>query len=189
MRIDNFLPIFIAVILASLAESLLSVFWVPFYMRLGIPILRKRFSVLTKDEFRKTVFKLNDKEMAGEWYSDILFKRISPDELAYRSRQFETRKGGLRFRFRSPVRGIVRLQEPYEVTIAGYIPWSTPLIFVMFIWIFSFLGDAEGNPGYNLLAIVLVVIVATTVLQIVMYRHIGTRIQAYFTENYRETRD
>ena len=150
-------------------------------MRLGIPILRKRFSILTKDEFRKTVFKLNDQEMAGEWYSDILFKRISPDELAYRSRLFETRKGGLRFRFRSPVRGIVRLQEPYGVTIAGYIPWSTPLIFVMFIWLFNLFGRSEANPGYNVLAIVLVVIAATIILQIVMYQQIGQRIQAYFT--------
>jgi hypothetical protein len=177
MPLTNSVFIFLTIfIIVGLLETVLLAFWVPFYMRLGIPVWWQRTQVLSKEKFCQAAARLDGTGLAGKWYPTIIFKRISQNELAFRHKRRESKAG---FRFRSPIRGMVRLSaEAYTVTVINYLPWTTPVAIFLFLWLFSNFNRPEFNDtrGIVFLVFLLSIVAVTFGLQLVVFRQISDRI-------------
>ena len=163
-------------VLIGLLETILSMLWVPFYMRLGIPVWWQKAPVRSKEQFWRTAKQLDGTGMLGTWYPTIVFKQISPNEVAFRHQLRESQRG---FHFRSPIRGMIRLSaEAYSVTVINYLPWFTPIAVLMFLWLFSSFNrpEFEDSTGFGVLVFLLLVIVVTFGLQLMIFRQISDRI-------------
>ncbi|MCB8945500.1 MAG: hypothetical protein H6658_17255 [Ardenticatenaceae bacterium] len=178
MTLTDFVFILIPIIvLIGLLETVLSALWLPFYMRLGIPVWRQSAQVLSREQFGRVAAQLDGTELTGTWYPDVMFKQISPHELAFRHKLGGVRRRGVRLR--SPVRGMVRLQaEAYTVTVTNYLPWVTPVVLLFFLWMFSPTNRPEFSSGSGLgFLIFLLLIMAVTIgLQLMVFRQINERI-------------
>lgn len=177
MPITDSVLIFIPIlVLIGLLETVLSAMWVPFYMRLGIPIWWQSSPLATKEQFWQAAEQLDGTELSGTWYPTIIFKRLSPNELAFRHKFWELKVG---FRFRSPVRGLVRLVDgEYSVKVINYLPWSMPAVLVLFLWLFSSFNrpEFENGSGLGFFIFLLLVVALTFGLQLVIFRQIDNRI-------------
>ena len=173
--IFTFIPI---LVLIGLLDTVLLAMFVPFYMRLGIPAWWQSASLLNNEQFRQAAARLDGTELPGTWYPTIVFKQISPHELAFRHKLWELKVG---IRFRSPIRGIVRLVDgEYAVKVTNYLPWSTPVVLIIFLWLFSSFNrpEFEVGSGGAFLAFLLLVIAITVGLQLVIFQQINNRILA-----------
>jgi hypothetical protein len=161
--------------------------WVPFYMRLGIPVWRQSARLLTKEQFWQAAAQLDGTDLPGKWYPTITFKRISQDEVAFRHKLWEVKVG---IRFRAPVRGMVRLaDDAYTVTVTNYLPWASPAAVLIFLWLFSSFNRPEFGNNYGWLfgAFLLIIVAITMGVQLIIFRQIDDRILAEIVgENYLE---
>ena len=181
MTIDDFVFVLLPIlVLIGLLQTILSAFWVPFYMRLGIPAWWQSAQVVSKEQFRRTITKLDGTELSGTWYPSVMFKQISPNELAFRHKMWGRRAG---FRLRSPVRGMVRLKDnSYTITVTNYLPWATPAALLFFLWIFrpDNMPEFANGSGLSFLVFILLIIVLTFGVQLVVFRQINNRILEIF---------
>jgi hypothetical protein len=160
-----------------LIETILSLRWVPFYMRSGIPVWRQSKPIL-KEQFEKASARMDGAEMSDKWYFTIVFKQIGPYELAFQNKSGEVTVG---FRRRMTIRGIVKLDKSQNIVkIVTFFPW---FILVLVALIFAlvvfgpnyFQGLLEGN-NLTFFVLSLLFIVGGIGWQIVSLRKINERI-------------
>ena len=173
---DSIFILIIVLIAVGLLDTALLALFVPFYMRVGIPAWWQSASIPTEEQFRQAITQMDGTELRGTWYPTIVFRRISPTELAFRHKLGEFKVG---FRFRSPIRGIVRLVEgQYTVKVTNYLPWSTPVALALFIWLFrSFAWPGfEAGIKMGFFAFLLLIMGITVGVQLVVFGQVNSRI-------------
>ncbi len=182
-ELDWLVFIFPLIILFGILESVLTLLWTPFYMRIGIPISITRFPILKREEFEDVSARLLTEGLVGKWYPSLAFKQISDRELAFKNKLFEFKIG---LRSRSPVRGIIILDPSYQVVIRGFLPFSTPLVLIIFIAFFVTVVNesfAQFSDRLTILPMFIIIFGASFLIQFAVYRQISQRIKDYFEQS------
>jgi hypothetical protein len=128
---------FLIAIGVALLEALIQAAWVPLYFRLGLPVYARE--VPYKDAPR---FELLQETLAkgfgGILAPPVLFRALSPDELAFRESMFYFRL----FSYTPIMHGLARLDPVRRVvTVHGYLNWW-PLAFLAFWYAFALRNPA-----------------------------------------------
>ncbi|MBK8987311.1 MAG: hypothetical protein IPM39_14750 [Chloroflexi bacterium] len=120
-------PLLFAVIFVlAISEFLLSSFWAPVYFRYGIPLLRRSYTVPADLDLAAQIPHLETSLPRTWWRPGVVFRALSPTELAFRHR----------FGTRNPLQGLVRLEPGHgRMTITGYL-YSFYLVFPFLILFF-----------------------------------------------------
>ena len=110
-----FPAIILLIVLVSVGELILSAVWAPFYFRLGIPLLRRRYT-LPADLDLAAQIPLLEQNLRRSWSRPaIVFRQLSPTEIAFRNN----------FGSRNPLQGLVRLEPGHgRMTISGHLYYS-----------------------------------------------------------------
>ncbi len=128
MREISPIVLFVFIMLITVGEFFLSMSWRPFFFRVGIPLFRKEFSTVGMlQPMERYIGELEAQLPRSWWQPAVVFKAISPSELAFRQK----------FGQRNPVRGLL-LYEPtrQRLSLTGYMPWATlisPFAFIVIL--------------------------------------------------------
>ena len=163
-------------VIAGIIESLMSMFWVPFYIRLGLPAYIYRFPLPITSQLGKPISILEGQRISSSVYPTAVFQKISQNEVAFRSKLFEFKIG---FRIRASFRGIIRLDaHSNTIAITGYLPWFYPFFAILLYYFFQAI---DFGISLNVLFAIVMILALGAGVQILVFRHISKQIREIFT--------
>jgi len=134
--------------LLGLFEGILSGFFVPRYMEMGIPIYMRRITSVRKKQFLSLSGNLSVTNDKNFWYPRLAFRLVGKNEIAFRHKFLSLDFG---FANNKPLRGLIRYESRKQsMTISGLLSLFEPFYLigkVWFMWYFgTFLHAFDQNP-------------------------------------------
>jgi len=121
------------VLLLGIVEYFLLAALKPGYMRLGLPIYWRRLNRVSKKQFNELWPMLVAENGRNFWYPNLVFKRISPNELAFRH-HFLSLDFGLANN--KPFRGLIRYEPATQsIAFSGKLTFFEPFYLAGTLWI------------------------------------------------------
>lgn len=114
-NVDYFPFLVVPLVLLMILEQIFAMAWVPFYFRVGIPLVSKSYRTPLMFELGPHKAVLEHALQRGWFRPQIVFKSFNKDEFGFRNT----------FTSRSQVNGIVRVEPSNgRLTITGNLSWS-----------------------------------------------------------------
>ena len=161
------MPELLVLFAVIIAETILSLVWVPAYFHYGIPIFRIRVPSLTgipagAEDRLESLF-------TGSAMTPLVFRRFDAQEIAFRERAY----GFAWFRYAPIMHGLIR-QVPEEgaVHVIGWLNWSAAPLLVFAIWISS---SGRDDSWFFPLAVI-AVFTLSYAFQAVRYRKVAASL-------------
>lgn len=118
--------------LLGLVEGILSDFFVPGYVRMGIPIYVRRITSVRKKQFLLLSERLPATKNRNFWYPVLAFKLMGRNEIAFRHKLLSLDFG---LANNKPFRGIIRYEpETQSIILSGKLTFFEPFYLVGIIW-------------------------------------------------------
>ena len=126
------LTFLLVLIFLSLIEGVLSNFFVPGYVRMGIPIYMRRITSVRKKQFLSLSEILPTAKDKNFWYTTLVFKLVTRDEIAFRHKSLALDFG---LANNKPFRGVIRYEpETQSIVLSGKLTFFEPFYLVGVIW-------------------------------------------------------
>ncbi len=124
-------PWFSLVLLSCIEWGCLG-FWVPGYMRTGIPVYVRRISDVRKKHFWTLSEELPAIDFRSFWYPATVFKLLKNNEIAFRHKFLSLDIG---LGNQKPFRGMIRFnQDEQSIIISGFLPFFEPFYAIIILW-------------------------------------------------------
>ena len=163
------LLLFIAV---TLAELLLSAYWVPVYFRRGIPVFRRTLRCTEAESVRVDADALSEK-FRNRLLGSLDFRPLGPEEIAFRERVIEMSL----FHYSPVMRGhIQRDDRAQAVTVTGRAN-AFPIVFSAFFASVVLHTPATGALGASMLGGLVLVLGACYATQAFRFNNVSREVE------------